>query len=179
MTAPPDVTSKPDAERAQLVQGMVEAYARGDGIQTIAAATGHNRRVVRRLLVGAGVRLRAPGKWRPAITDADTANWVAAYTRGDSTTTIAANAGRHRGTVSLHLVRAGVTLRPARLKNEQKRLQPIAVDAYTRGDSIRTIAAATGQGYGVVRNALLAAGVTLRAPGGSRERRTDRRRTPR
>ncbi|MEV7628783.1 helix-turn-helix domain-containing protein [Actinoplanes sp. NPDC089786] len=156
-----------DAERARLTPGVVEAYARGDHLTTIAAATGCNKHAVRRLLIEAGVTLRTRGGGgpRPGIADASTAGWAAAYGRGDSLEAIAAASGRGTLAVRRYLVREGVNLRkpgPQSAIADPSRASWAA--AYARGDSLTTIANATGRSIGTIHRHLLRAGVTLRDP---------------
>ncbi|HEV2929308.1 MAG TPA: helix-turn-helix domain-containing protein, partial [Propionibacteriaceae bacterium] len=71
-------------ERQLLAKDLAERYTEGESIRSLAESTGHGRRVVRGLLVEAGVRLRRGGYRgaRPAASDAQLVATLAARHRG-------------------------------------------------------------------------------------------------
>ena len=159
----------PDAERKQLQKVAVAAYARGDGVPEIAAATGRSYSSVRRALKDAGVVMR-PGGRRMSDTERKQLQKAAvgAYEQGDTVREIAAATGRADRTVRKALKDAGVAMHSGGSglpEAESKQLQKVAAAAYRRGDTIGEIVAATGRSRAVVRKALLDAGVKLRTTG--------------
>jgi len=182
---PPDSKSRTQPATPE----MVKAYTDGASAKTVGAMVGVSDSTARAMLRLAGVTMRDSGGTPPGWKQTPaTPAMIKAYTDGASSQAIAdATPGLGQWRVLAMLRAAGVPIRPRSFQPRNQFREttlpasPSMVSAYYAGSSIRDVAESNGMSKSSARLALLAAGVTLRAPGaaaptgrtdGSRRRHT-------
>jgi len=151
---------------AELAARVLSAYADGNSMETVAGENGCSVPVVRKILTDAGVPVRNSTAGSVARARKNTPEIIAAYTSGETVTTIVARTGHNRQTVRRILTAAGITLRSERPVTSAARAQqdaPEIVAAYTSGETVAAIAARTGHPAATISRILTAAGVPVRS----------------
>lgn len=144
-------------DEATAIRVVLEYTERSLSMRAVAAATGLDWRVVRRVLVAAGVQFRRKGHGR--VWDEQVLTQVIARVRaGERIRRIADDIGVPEAALRVKLADLGVRSGYHRTPAETAQI----VAAYTRGESFQQVANSTGRTRETVRYALVTAGVPLR-----------------
>lgn len=145
-------------DQETAIRVVLEYTERAQSLTAVANATGLNWRVVRRVLLAAGVQIRKKGP-APRVWSDEVLTQVTARVKArESVRKIAADIGVPEATLRIKLADLGVRSRYHLTPAETAQI----VDRYTRGESIQQVADHMGRSRETVRYALVKEKVPLR-----------------